>query len=202
LNGAEARLTRIERTGFSPLPQDSNVASIAGNLLETGDVLPDAAFIDQQDRRRSIAEWRGSVMLLTFIYTRCPLPNYCPLMDRHFATLQNAVSADATLRGRVKLVTLSFDPDFDSPAVLAAHAAKLKADPQVWTFLTGDRATVDKFAARLGVGISRPAGVPELTHNLRTALVGSDGRIIKIYSGNEWTPTKALDDIRELLRRP
>jgi protein SCO1/2 len=202
LTGTEARLTKIERTGFTPLPQDSNAASIAGNLLEAGDVLPDAAFIDQQDRRRSMSEWRGSVVLLTFIYTRCPLPNYCPLMDRHFAALQGALAADATLRGRVKLVTLSFDPDFDTPAVLAAHAAKLKADPDVWTFLTGDRATVDKFAARLGVGINRPAGVPELTHNLRTALVGADGRIVKIYSGNEWTPAKTLDDIRDLLRRP
>jgi protein SCO1/2 len=202
LTGTEARLTKIERTGFSPLPDDTNAASIAGNLLEAGDALPDAAFIDQNDRRRSMAEWRGSVVMLTFIYTRCPLPNYCPLMDRHFATLQGALAADGTLRGRVKLVALSFDPEFDTPAVLAAHAAKLKADPDVWTFLTGDRATVDKFAARLGVGINRPAGVPELTHNLRTALVGADGRIVKIYSGNEWTPAKALDDIRNLLRRP
>ena len=202
LQGTEARLVKIERTGFSALPEDSNVAAIAGNLLEAGDLLPDAAFIDQQDRRRSMAEWRGSAVLLTFIYTRCPLPNYCPLMDRHFVTVQNAVNADAALRGRVKLVTVSFDPDFDTPAVLAAHAAKLKADTDVWTFLTGDRPTVDKFAARLGVGINRPAGVPELTHNLRTALVGADGRIVKIYSGNEWTPAKALDDIRNLLRRP
>ena len=202
LMGTEARLTKIERTGFTPLPQDSNAAAIAGNMLEPGDVLPDAAFIDQHDRRRSMAEWRGSVVMLTFIYTRCPLPNYCPLIDRHFVALQGALTADATLRGRVKLVTLSFDPEFDTPAVLAAHAAKLEADPEVWTFLTGDRATVDKFAARLGVGINRPAGVPELTHNLRTALVGADGRIVKIYSGNEWTPAKALDDIRGLLRRP
>ncbi len=202
LKGTEARLVKIERTGFSPLPQGSNVAAIAGNLLEAGDLLPDAAFIDQQDRRRSIAEWRGSVMMLTFIYTRCPLPNYCPLMDRHFVAVQNAVNADAGLRGRVKLVTLSFDPAFDTPAVLAAHAAKLKADADVWTFLTGDVATVDKFAARLGVGINRPAGSPEVTHNLRTALVGTDGRIVKIYSGSEWTPAKALGDIRDLLRRP
>jgi protein SCO1/2 len=202
LAGTEARLTQIERTGFSALPDDSNAAAIAGNLLEVGDLLPDAAFIDQRDRRRSMAEWRGTVVMLTFVYTRCPLPTYCPLMDRHFAALQGALAADATLRGRVKLVTLSFDPEFDTPAVLAAHGAKLKADPDVWTFLTGDRATVDKFAARLGVGINRPAGIPEVTHNLRTALVGADGRIVKIYSGNEWTPAKAIDDIRGLLRRP
>jgi protein SCO1/2 len=202
LTGTEFRLTKIERTGFSPLPTDSNAALIAGNLLNEGEPLPDAAFIDQRDRRRSMSEWHGSLTVLTFIYTRCPLPNYCPLMDRHFLTLQGAIASDPVLRGKVKLVTVSFDPDFDTPAVLAAHAKKLGADPEIWTFLTGDRATVDKFAARLGVGLVRPSGVPEITHNLRTALVGTDGRILKIYSGNEWTPSKALEDIRAAIRVP
>lgn len=200
--GTNAWLIKIERTGFSPLPTDSNASAIAGNLLNVGDPLPDAAFIDQRDRRRSMSEWHGSTTVLTFIYTRCPLPNYCPLMDRHFLTLQGAIASDPALRGKVKLVTVSFDPDFDTPAVLAAHAKKLGADPEIWIFLTGDRATIDKFAARLGVGLVRPAGVPEITHNLRTALVGADGRILKIYSGNEWTPAKALEDIRAAVRVP
>jgi protein SCO1/2 len=202
VTGTLGRLIRIERTGFSELPKDSNAAAMAGGLLEVGDALPDAAFIDQQDRRRAMSEWQGSIVLVTFIYTRCPLPNYCPLMDRHFAAIQTAITADAALRAKVRLVTLSFDPEFDTPAVLAAHAATLKADPEIWTFLTGDRATVDRFAARLGVGLIRPSGVQEITHNLRTALVGADGRILQIYSGNEWTPSKALNDIRAAARRP
>lgn len=202
VTGTLGLLTKIERTGFEALPADSNAAAIAGNLLDVGDELPDAAFIDQSDKRRSMSEWRGTVTLVTFIYTRCPLPNYCPLMDRHFLAIQGAVSKDPALTGKVKLVTLSFDPDFDTPAVLAAHAQKLKADPAIWTFLTGDRATVDKFAARLGVGLIRPEGVQDITHNLRTALVGSDGRIVMVYSGAEWTPSKALEDIRAIVRVP
>ncbi len=202
VTGTLGRLTKIERTGFSELPKDSNAAAIPGNLLAEGDELPDAAFIDQTNRRRSMAEWRGSVTLLTFIYTRCPLPNYCPLMDRHFAAIQTAVGRDPGLRDKVRLVTLSFDPEYDTPAVLAAHARKLNTDPAMWTMLTGDRATMDKFAARLGVGLVRPSGEPEITHNLRTALVGTDGRLRKIYSGNEWTPAKALEDIRAAVRRP
>ncbi|HXT69221.1 MAG TPA: SCO family protein [Vicinamibacterales bacterium] len=199
---AVGRLTKIERTGFSELPADSNAAAIPGNLLEEGDLLPDAAFIDQTDRRRTMSEWRGSVTLLTFIYTRCPLPNYCPLMDRHFAAIQAAVTADAALRDKLRLVTLSFDPEFDTPAVLAAHAKKLRADPAIWTMLTGDRGTMDKFAAKLGVGLIRPSGAQEITHNLRTALVGADGRIEKIYTGNEWTPSRALEDIRAAVKQP
>lgn len=196
------RITAISRTGFAALPTDSNAAVMAGNVLAAGDLVPDAAFLDQQDRRRAIAEWRGTVTLITFIYTRCPLPNYCPLMDRQFAALQHAIRSDQSLRGKVKLITVSFDPEYDTPAVLAAHAARLKADPEVWTFLTGDRATVDRFAAQLGVGVVRPEGAREITHNLRTALVGADGRIVKMYSGNEWTPSQVVDDLRAVVRVP
>lgn len=198
-----ARLTAIERVGFSALPTDTNAAAMAGGLLQAGDEAPDAAFIDQQNRRRAVfSEWRGSVTLATFIYTRCPLPNFCPLMDRHFAALQREIAGDSTLRAAVKLVSISFDPDFDTPEVLATHAADLKADPTIWTFVTGDRVTVDRFAAKLGVGLIRTTDSVEITHNLRTVLIGANGKILQIYSGSEWTPRTALDDIRAALRQP
>jgi protein SCO1/2 len=199
---AVGRLTALERTGFSPLPADSNAVAMAGNLLEVGEVAPDAALIDQDDRRRSFAEWRGTLTLLTFIYTRCPLPNFCPLMDRHFAALQREIAADPRLAGKVRLVSVSFDPDYDTPKVLAAHAARLKADPAVWTFLTGDRVTVDRFAARFGVGLVRPVDATEITHNLRTLLLDADGRLVKVYSGSEWTPAGALEDLRAAVKAP
>ena len=201
VTGTVFRLTKIERTGFAELPTDTNAAAMAGNLLNAGDLLPDVAFIDQADRRRSLSEWRGFVTLITFIYTRCPLPTYCPVMDRQFAALQKAISSDPLLRDNVRLITVSFDPEFDTPAVLSAHARKLKADTGIWTFLTGDRATVDRFAARLGVGLVRPAGPPDITHNLRTTVVDTEGKIVRIYSGSEWTPAKALEDIRSLPRK-
>ena len=199
---ALGRLSAIERTGFQPLPTDTNAAAIPGNLLEIGSEVPDAAFIDQDDRRRAMSEWRGSATLLTFIYTRCPLPNFCPLMDRHFAALQQAIASDPSLTGKAKLVSISFDPDHDSPAVLLAHAKRLKADASVWTFLTGDRVTLDRFAAKFGVGLIRPADTTEITHNLRTMLIGPDGRLVRIYSGHEWLPSKMLDDLRATVRPP
>lgn len=194
---AVGRITAIERVGFSPLPTDTNAAAMAGSLLNVGDAVPDAAFIDQHNARRSIAQWHGSVALLTFIYTRCPLPNFCPLMNQNFVKVQQAIAADPARLGRVKLVTVSFDPDHDTPEVLAALAGRLGADPAVWTFLTGDRATIDRFAAAMGVGLVRPDGVPEITHNLRTILIGADGRIAAIYSGNEWTVPTVLGDVRK-----
>ena len=202
VTGTTSRLTAISRTGFEALPTDTNAAAMAGNVLGVGDPLPDSAFIDQADRRRSIAEWRGKLALVTFIYTRCPLPNYCPLMDRQFAALQAGIKSDPMFKDKVRLITVSFDPEYDTPKALCAHAARLKADPEIWTFLTGDRATIDRFAAHLGVGVVRTSGETEITHNLRTALVGADGRIVRIYSGNEWTPSQVLSDHRAALRMP
>jgi protein SCO1/2 len=190
---AVGRLTTIERVGFSALPTDSNAAEMAGNILEVGEPVPDAAFIDQANRRRSIAEWRGKATLITFIYTQCPLPNFCPLMDQNFAKLQKAIVADESLKAKARLVSISFDPEHDTPDVLSKHATRLGADAAVWTFLTGDRATIDKFAARLGVGVLRG---DTITHNLRTVLMGADGKIAHIYSGNEWAIATVLADLR------
>lgn len=192
------RLTTVARTGMAPLPEDDTALTMATGLLDVGDEVPDTAFIDQADRRRSLAEWRGYHTLITFIYTSCPLPNFCPLMDQNFATIQGAVAEDDLLRGKVRLISISFDPDHDTPAILAAHAARRRADPGVWTFLTGDRVTVDRFAARLGVGVIRDQADPStIQHNLRTVLVGPDLRIRDIYSGNGWTPGEVVADLRD-----
>lgn len=199
---AVGRLTAIEHVGFSALPTDTNAAALAGSLLKVGDAVPDAAFLDQTNARRSLAEWRGSVTLLTFIYTRCPLPNFCPLMNQNFAKIQQAIAAESVLRGRVKLVTVSFDPEYDTPEVLAAEAQRLGADPAIWTFLTGDRVTVDRFAAAMGVGLVRPAGETEITHNLRTILIDAAGRIGAIYSGNEWKVAAVLESLRAAALAP
>jgi protein SCO1/2 len=136
--------------------------------------------------------------VMTFIYTRCPLPTFCPLMDRHFVTLQKALEDDAAL-GAVKLVTVSFDPVTDTPAVLRAHAKKLDADFSRWTFLTGDRDAVDQFASRFGVSIRRELNDQrDITHNLRTAIIDAGGNLAKVYTGNEWSPDAVLEDLKKL----
>ena len=175
---------------------------MAEGILDVGDAMPDAALIDQTDKRRSLSEWRGTPVLVTFIYTRCPLPNYCPLMDRHFATIQRTVANDPALKGQLNLISISFDPEFDTPAVLTTHATTLKADTSTWTFLTGDKVTVDRLAARFGVGVIRgPDGATEITHNLRTALFAADGTLVKMYPGSDWTPRLVLGDLRAHLTR-
>ena len=127
-------------------------------------------------------------------------PTFCPLMDRNFATLQGKLEEDRGLN--VHLLTVSFDPETDTPAVLKAHAKELGANPKIWTFLTGDLDTIDQFAGRFGVSIQRVLDEQKqvnITHNLRTAILDREGNLVKSYTGNEWTPAQVLADVKVLV---
>ncbi|MSO49936.1 MAG: SCO family protein, partial [Acidobacteria bacterium] len=195
------KLVAVTHVGSAPLPDNTNTAAMTDGILAEGDLMPDAALIDQQDQRRSLSEWKGTPVLLTFIYTRCPLPNFCPAMNRNFASIQKSLAADPALAGRVKLISVSFDPEYDTPAVLAGFAKIFQTDPAVWTWLTGDRVTTDRLAAKLGVSVIREDASPTaVVHNLRTTLIDTDGRIVKIYSGSEWMPSAVLSDVRAVIK--
>ena len=198
----DAYLTAITKTGQAPLekpPADAPMpsASSGPKLLEPGEEVPNASFVDQDGRKRTFNSFKGSTVVMTFIYTKCPLATFCPLMDRHFATLQTSVDEDAAKR--VHLVTVSFDPATDTPRVLKQHARALKADPTRWTFLTGDQDEIDRFAARFGVAVSRASNDPrDITHNLRTIIIDAEGKLVKTYVGNEWTPQQVMQDLQGL----
>lgn len=192
-----SRLTALEVTGKEPIDAIPAELALAEGILTEGDTLPDATFVDQHGTFRPLSGWRGSPLAITFTYTRCPLPEFCPRIDRNFSQVAKAIDADPGLRGRAKLLTISFDPDYDTPAVLNAHAEKLGADPQVWTFATGRRSDIELFAARLGVAVMREgASAEDIVHNLRTAVVDANGVIRALHSGSEWTPAQLVDDLR------
>ena len=200
----DAFLTTVKKVGQAPLEKTPAVStdvpggSAAPEPIKPGEAAPEAKFVDENGRPRDFASFRGSTVVLTFMYTRCPMPTFCPLMDKHFAAIQEDVKGDAALRGHVQLVSVSFDPATDTPPVLKRHAKTLAADPAIWSFLTGDRDVIDRFAARFGVSITRAGvGDTDITHTLRTALIGADGRIVKVYTGNEWTPEQILADLRK-----
>src|SRR5438094_3530794 len=192
----DAYLTDVKKVGQAPLeaprPAATDVAPSAASpsagfeLLKPGDAVPDAHFVDQNGRARAFSSFRGSIIVLTFIYTRCPMPTFCPLMDRHFAAIQKKLNDEAAASGRVHLLSISFDPSTDTPPVLKKHAAKVGADAKTWTFLTGERDEIDRFAARFGLSVARALGDRgDITHTLRTAVVDADGKLLKVYTGNE-----------------
>ena len=198
----DAYLTGVTRVGQAPLEQPlaeraAPAASSGFELLKPGEEVPDAAFLDQDGKKRSFRSFKGSIVVITFIYTRCPFPTFCPLMDRHFAAIQAKLKDDQALARRVRLVSVSFDPLTDTPPVLKQHARTLGADPKRWTFLTGDRDDIDRFDSRFGIGVARSLNDQrDITHNLRTAIVDAEGKLVKVYIGNEWTPDQVLADLK------
>lgn len=192
----DAFLSAITRTGHAPVPEPAPGGPPRGRL-EPGEAVPDVEVVDQAGNARRLSDWRGQVVAVTFIYTRCPLPNFCPLMDRHFAAVQTALRDEPARRGRAHLVSVSFDPRYDTPAVLAAHASRVGADPAVWSLVTGRQEEVDRFAGAFGISIIRDEGdLTEIVHNLRTAVIDREGRMVEIFNGNEWTPEELLAAMR------
>ncbi len=198
----DAYLTKVKRIGEAPIeqaPPETIVATAASSgleLLKPGDTVPDSAFVDQDGKKKTFRAFRGSRVVLTFIYTKCPIPTFCPMMDRHFVTLQEHFQDDPALKD-VHLVTVSFDPAVDTPPVLKKHALELEADLTRWTFLTGDRDDIDKFATRFGMSVARAPNDPrDITHNLRTAVISAEGKLLKMYTGNQWTPKDILEDLK------
>src|SRR4051812_20875610 len=188
VDNGTAVITKITKTGAAKVDTPAPPPIASGfELIKVGAEVPNQAFIDQDGKERHLNDIRdGRAMALTFMYTTCPMPTYCPMMDRQFATIQKEINARPELRDKARLLSVSFDPKNDTPVVLKKHAKELGADPKVWSFVTGDRDDIDKFAMTFGVTLIRgEASDPnEIGHTLRTAIIYNGGKLVKIYTGN------------------
>jgi protein SCO1/2 len=192
----EAWLSAIDKTGSAPLEDAAAFpAASFAKPLTAGDEVPDATLTSDDGSLLSLSAWRDQAVAITFIYIRCPLPQFCPMMDRRFAEIQKAVTADPALKARVRLLSVSFDPEHDTPAAMKAHAGTLGADPSIWRFATAAPDIVDPFAARFGVNVIRERD-GTITHNLRTVIVAPGGRVANVYDGGEWTASQAIADLQ------
>ena len=170
-------------------------------LAALGQEVPDFSLVNQDGRRIHFHQYRGKALLLTFIYTRCPLPNYCPLMSRNFAEILQQAQGDPKLADSVQLLSISIDPEYDKPAVLRAYGLENAGNPhpfQHWEYATGTPEQIQKAAEFFGLKYWTQSG--QIQHSLVTALVGSDGKVVKMYRGNNWTPADVLADLRALPR--
>ena len=162
----DAWIAALDKTGSAPL-EDTAAFPVASFVtpVKDGDSAPDATLTDQTGQPLTFSAWRDSAVVVTFIYIRCPLPQFCPLMDRRFAEVQRRLKEDGSLHGRARLLSVSFDPANDTSAAMSAHAAKVGADPSIWRFATSAPEVVDRFAASFGVNVIREAD-GTITHNL------------------------------------
>ena len=189
----QAYLSTLTTTGHADLSEAAPPAP--PDILEPGQPVKDASLVDQDDKPRSFSTFKGHRLAVTFIYTRCPLPDFCPLMDKHFAAIQKTIQSTPALAD-VRLLTVTLDPAFDRPAILKAYARRREADPAVWTFLTGDPREVNSFATQFGLYVEHnPENAIDITHNLRTAVIDPEGRLVTVHSGNSWTPAELVADL-------
>lgn len=196
----EAWLTRLEKTGTAPLDEKTEFPAASFiTPLKPGDAAPDATLRDETGAPLALKDWRGSAVAVTFIYVRCPLPQFCPMLDRRFSEVQRALGATPALSGRARLLSVSFDPDADTPEQLRAHAAKLGANPAIWKFATAPRETVDRFAAAFGVNVVREKD-RTITHNMRTTVIGPDGRVVAIHDGSDWNAAQIVEEMQQALK--
>jgi protein SCO1/2 len=166
----------------------------ASARLRNGDAVPPMNLIDQDGKEMTSADWRGHATVVTFIFTRCPMPEFCPLISAKFKRLQDETAADARLKESVRLVSITLDPEHDTPAVLRDYALAKGADLARWRFGTGTPEQVAAFTRAFAVHTEQNG--PLLDHTLATALVGSDGRVVEVWRGNQWEPREVLDALR------
>ncbi len=184
----------VKKTGSRPLPKElTDAPPPPVDLLDPGDLVIAPRLVSQDDVPWTLDQLRGQAVAITFTYTRCPTTDDCSLMDRRFLEAQARVLASPALRGRVHFVTVSFDARHDTPAVLAAHAARLGADRAAWTFVTASPADAEAFGARLGLTVMRESDASAtITHNLRTAVLTPAGTLSAILRGSEWSTDDLL----------
>lgn len=165
--------------------------------LKEGDPLPDYTFTNELGQAVSLGQFKGQALAITFIFTRCPFPTFCPKMSLNFIETQNKLKVLANAPTNWRLLTLSFDPEYDTPAVLKEYAARYGADPARWSFLTGATADIATITEQSGVMFWRENRTEPFSHNLRTIVVDTQGRVQKIIANNNWT---ADELVSELLR--
>lgn len=162
-----------------------------------GDAVPDVPLVDQDGRAFRTRSLRGKAWALTFVFTRCPLPEFCPLMMRHFAAAAGQLSGQPELLARTALVTVSFDTGYDSPAVLRRYGLPFqKTSPPFghWRLATGTPQAIRELGEALELDYVEESA--SFTHNLRTAVVDREGRLHTLLRGNEWRPEQLVAALR------
>ena len=160
---------------------------------------PDFALVNQDGKRIHLLQYLGKSLLLTFIYTRCPLPDYCPLMSHNFAEIEKSLRNSSEFYGKTHLLSISFDSEYDKPSVLRNYAKAFVTDRGAHTFEHWEFATVpapekSEVTKFFDVFVTEEQG--QITHSLSTAILSPDGRVYRGYNGNDWKPADVLADLR------
>jgi protein SCO1/2 len=189
---------------------DTSTTSADGmGEAKPGDQVPQFELVNQAGKRIKVGDYRGQALALTFIYTRCPIPEYCTLMSNNFAEIEQQLQKEPTLAQKTHLLSISIDPDYDQPAVLrsygAAHSGKYSDEKfDHWEFASGNADQIKGLAQFFGMRYyhDTQSGNEQIIHSLRTAVIGPDGKVVKVYRGNAWKPDEIVSDLKALAEKP
>jgi protein SCO1/2 len=194
---SDSWLENVKVTGHANIPLPASAA--AQHIPAPGDKVPDFSFTNQSGRRISLSQYRGKVLLVTFIYTRCPFPDFCPRMSSNFAEIYKQLPSNPALAD-VRLLSVSFDPEHDTPKVLRNYGFSVAHthDPALfsrWEFAVPSAKDLPVIADFFGLTHKPEAGL--ITHSLSTAVIGLNGKIVSWYHGSDWQISDLIKDATE-----
>ena len=167
------------------------------HVLEPGQQVPDFTLLNQNGDKIHLNQFRGKPLLLTFIYTHCPFPDYCLRMSNNFGKVLEQLQQSPKAFDQSQLLSISIDPENDTPSVLRSYGERYvgRIDPKFkhWQFASGSPEQVRKAADFFGLSYNSNDG--QIVHGLQTVLIGSDGKVVKVYSGNDWKPEEVAAEI-------
>lgn len=183
-------IENIRRVGRAA-PSAPPVATATTNEvaeLSVGDLFPDAELLSEAGRSVRFSDFRGRALAFTFIFSRCPLPDYCPRMGNHFARARQLISTRANAPTNWQFLSISFDPEFDTPPMLRSYGSSYRSgNADRWLFAVASLPVLGELAPRLNLMIAREEG-GSISHNLRTVVLDTQGRVARQFDGNRWTP--------------
>jgi protein SCO1/2 len=199
------RGSHLEGIVISRPPGTISVETIPapGNYGKPGDAAPTNPLVDQEGKAFTLRDFKGKVVALTFIFTRCPLPDFCPRMNLNFSEVERLLAADPKLYRATQLLSVSFDPEHDTPAVLKGFRDPfLKGVPGVapghWRFVTGTLEHIKEFAGFFGLTYLKTGN--QFVHSLATAVIAPDGKLLSIRRGNDWEAKELVEDLKKAAR--
>lgn len=206
VEGLKSWLEDVVVTKLSP--ESTSPGGTARVEAKAGEEVPDFRLVNQDGKAIGIHGYRGKALLLTFIFTRCPMPDQCPLMTENFAAVNEELEKQPELRKKTHLLSISFDTDYDTPKVLrsygAAHTGRYTdEDFAHWEFAGGSADQVKQIAQFFGLQYTKDSksGQEQIIHSLRTALIGPDGKVVSVRRGNDWKPEEVLKELEDVLKK-
>ncbi len=180
----------IGKAQIPAAPATQTPQAARAERLEPGSTVPNIELTDQNKKPVRLSDDKNRFTVLTFIFTRCPVPDFCPLMSSNFETLQSRLK-EANLLDQVRLLSITIDPEFDTPEVLRDYGKAVGADFKNWTFATAEPAVIDRVASAFR--LFREKDGQKLDHALATALIDPEGKVVEIWRGNAWTTDEVFD---------